>query len=203
MEYVRIVVKDNYEKRGDLVLRSYIRGLKKINANVLLSNSIMPGAEKAYIYGEIKDGKFYEFFTNRVIDYDEYEKAPKEDINSITHLPLSNLNMIKEVVEYTIFGKITNIKLEVSTSEELAEDRLVESVAYSNYLSGVRPFRRLGEVDNDELYNGFNNFFYKLKMIKEMKKHDEIEDGIDDYSIESYESLNSRREDSKKLCKIK
>ena len=47
MEYVRIVVKDNYEKRGDLVLRSYIRGLKKINANVLLSNSIMPGVEKA------------------------------------------------------------------------------------------------------------------------------------------------------------
>ena len=197
MEYVRIVVKDNYEKRGDLVLRSYIRGLKKIKAHVLLSNSIMPGAEKAYIYGEIKDGRFHEFFTNRVIDYDEYEKAPKEDIEAITHLPLTDLNAIKEIIERTIFNKIVNIKLEISTIEELAEDRVIESVAYTNYLSGIRPFRRLGEVDNDELYNGYNNFLYKIKILKEMKKHDEVEKGIDEYSIENYESLDSGKVYSK------
>ena len=58
MNYAKIVVKSNYEKRGDLVLRSYIRAIKKLKVNALLCNDLTSDIEKAYIYGEIKDEDF-------------------------------------------------------------------------------------------------------------------------------------------------
>ena len=67
MEYAKIVVKNNYEKRGDLVLRSYVRALRKIQEGRLLDG------DNACIYGVIDDEKkFHELFTNIVIDYDDY-----------------------------------------------------------------------------------------------------------------------------------
>ena len=38
MEYAKIIVKGDYNTRGDLVLRSYIRALIKIKAVELLEN---------------------------------------------------------------------------------------------------------------------------------------------------------------------
>ena len=52
MSYAKITVKSDYEKRGDLVLRSYVRGLQKIEADLLLDN------DKAYIYGIVDLNKF-------------------------------------------------------------------------------------------------------------------------------------------------
>ena len=63
MKYAKIVVKNNYEKRGDLVLRSYIRALRKINEERLLDG------ENALIYGIIDDeNKFHELFTDEIIE---------------------------------------------------------------------------------------------------------------------------------------
>ena len=30
MKYAKIIIKNNYEKKGDIVLRSYIRALKRV-----------------------------------------------------------------------------------------------------------------------------------------------------------------------------
>ena len=63
MSFARIKIKNNYEKRGDLVLRSYIRALKKAKANLLLDG------DDAYVYGVVdKNGTFHELFTKETLN---------------------------------------------------------------------------------------------------------------------------------------
>lgn len=201
MDYARIVIKSNYEKRGDLVLRSYIRAIKKLKVNALLCNDLTSDIEKAYIYGEIKDdGKFYELFSNRVIDCDNYEMVPDEEISFFRGIPLSKIYKIKKVIEYVLFNRKLEFDFEVSSAEELAEDRAVEFRAYNSLLSGINPYPRLGENDNKAINNAYNNLQYKLKMIKKMKEIDQSVIEHDQYEVrEYYANDNTYREDDESL----
>ena len=181
MNVGRIVVKNNYEKRGDLVLRSYIRALKKIKAGVLLRE------DHAYIYGNIgEDGKFYEFFTKELIDYNYYDLASPDELYGLNYIPIKEMYQIKKIIDHVLFRKDIDFNFEISSIEELAEDRAIEFEAYNNYLSRINPYMRLDE-ENQDRYNAYNNFEIKLEELKKMRELDRALD-FDEYDIKHYES---------------
>ncbi len=187
MSFARILVKDNYEQRGDLVLRSYIRAVKKLKVHALLCHDLLSNVEKAYIYGEIKeDNKFHEFFTDRVIDYDDYEIIPDDDIEVLRQLPLSKIYQVKQIFDYVLFNRKYDGKIEVSSEIELAEDRVVEEEAYSKFLSVINSYMRLGRSNNKGMSNAYNNFLYKVKVVNKIKELDNRPYEFDQYDVDSY-----------------
>ena len=196
MNYSRIVIKSNYEKRGDLVLRSYIRAVKKLKLNALLCNDLLSHNEKAYIYGEIKeDNKFHEFITDKVIDFDNYELISDEEIEVIRQLPLSKLVQARTVFEHVLFNKPYDGKLEISTMEDLANDRSVEFDGYDKFCSSINPYRRLSSNEDPILYNAYNNFLFKIKMLNRMKKIDTEPIEYDQYEVSSSLIIEPRDEE--------
>ena len=184
MEYAKIIVKSDYEKRGDLVLRSYIRALKKVNGVELLDG------DNALLYGMVDEfGNFYEFFTKEIIDFDNYEIIPFEEYIDICFLPKEKKEIIKKVIKKIIFEKNIELDMDSSTIRELAIDRLIEFQAYNNYLSRINPFTRLDDQSNMFAYNSFQS---KLKEIKKMAELDEKQDFYDEYDIVNYENISKR-----------
>ena len=182
MEFARIVVKKDYEKRGDLVLRSYIRALNIIDETRLIDGDV------AYIYGVIDDNKkFHELFTNEVIDFDNYELVGIEEIFEIDTMPSKRKEYLAKIMRNILFGEKIILDFEVSTMEELSEDRAVEFEAYNNYLSGINPYQRLLSSDDQSKYNAYNSLVCKIKAIKEMKRLDKT-DSFDQYEQAVYES---------------
>ena len=181
MNYAKIVVKDNYEKKGDLVLRSYIRALKKIKSKLLLDG------DKAYIYGKIdENGKFHELFTKEIIDYDNYEAASVDEVLGLVYLPLTQIDQIKKIINNVLFGRNIDFDFEISSIEELAQDRTVEFQAYLNFLSRINPYMRLGEEENQEKYNAYNNFQYKINQLKAMRRDIVSKVDYDEYDVSYY-----------------
>ncbi len=187
MSFARIIIKDNYEQRGDLVLRSYIRAVKKLKVNALLCNDLLRDVEKAYIYGEIKeDNMFHEFFTDRVIDYDDYEEVTDDEIEVIRQLPLSKIYQVKQIFDNILFNRKYDGKIEISNEIELAKDRVIEEEAFSKFLSGINSYMRLGEKNNKGVSNAYNNFLYKIKVAKKMREMDNRPYEFDQYDVDSY-----------------
>ena len=181
MKCAKIIVKSNYEKRGDLVLRSYVRALKKINAIKFIDG------DNAIIYGFLDDsGVFHEIFTNEVIDYDNYVSVLAEEIYHIINLPKELKDLIKKVNEKVLFDKTIDLGFEISTMEELAKDRAVELDAYDNCLSRINPYMRLSD-DNQHKYNAYNSLKIKTEEIKKMGKSDHSSN-IDEYDVKDYYS---------------
>ena len=170
MKYTKIIVKSNYEKRGDLVLRSYIRALKKVNANLLLND------DDAIIYGWVDDdGNFYELFTNTAINYDGYVPVQAEEdvsfCHSFTNLSENDINVLRKIIKKVLFNDDSvNLGFEVSSMEDLANDRIVEFNAYDNYLSRINPYPRLSEINGIHSYNDYNSFLRKIEELNKMKK---------------------------------
>lgn len=180
MEYAKIVVKYNYEKRGDLVLRSYIRTLKKIQEGRLLDG------DNGFIYGIIdEDKKFHELFTNQVINYDDYFLVDAVEIFDIATMPDNRKEFLKKIMENVLFGKNIDPDYDISSVEELAKDRAVEFDAYNNCMSRINPYQRLGEKSY-ESYNDYNIFLRKIEEINIIKKRDNIEIERDEYEVRSY-----------------
>ena len=182
MKYAKIVVKNNYEKRGDLVLRSYIRALRKINEERLLDG------ENALIYGIIDDeNKFHELFTDEIIDHDDYILVDIEEIFDVATVPNNRKELLRKLMSMVLFGNKEDLGIEISSIEELANDRAVEFEAYNNYLSRINPYMRLDENDSQELYNRYNDFSHKLKEAKVIKKINVEIQNYDDYEVRSYQ----------------
>ena len=182
MKYAKIVVKNNYEKRGDLVLRSYIRALRKINEERLLDG------ENALIYGIIDDeNKFHELFTDEIIDHDDYILVDIEEIFDAATVPNNRKELLRKLMSMVLFGNKEDLGIEISSIEELAKDRAVEFEAYNNYLSRINPYMRLDENDSQELYNRYNDFSHKLKEAKAIKKVNVEIQNYDDYEVRSYQ----------------
>ena len=179
MRYAKIIVKNNYEQRGDLVLRSYVRALKKIREGRLLDG------DNAIIYGVINDdGKFYELFTNEVIDYDNYVYVDIEEIFDTYTMPNNRKELLKKLIEKVLFEKENDLNIEISTIEDLANDRAIEFDAYNNFLSRINPYMRLSEME-EKKYNAYNSFIEKIKELKKISKHDYKVD-IDEYDVLNY-----------------
>lgn len=177
MKYAKIIVKNNYEQRGDLVLRSYVRALNKINASEFLDG------DNALIYGMVDDnGIFYEMFTREVIDYDEYEFVDKDEyILAYASKAQVGDNLIK-VIRNVLFNEDIELGFEISRMDELAYDRSVEFKAYDSRLSIINPYQRLTEED-PLAFRDYNILDKKLKAIKKIRKNDSaiIED--DEYEV--------------------
>ena len=189
MRYAKILVKDNYEQRGDLVLRSYIRALKKIYDVFLLNG------DSAFIYGIVDDNnQFHEIFTNKVINYDDYFYADFFDLFGVINMPNNTRELYTKIMDKVLFGKENNFDFEISTIEELAKDRAIEFEAYNKFMSRINPYRRLND-DNQEGYNDYNNFLRKIEEINIMKKMDNKKDSNDEYEVSSYWQRPDREED--------
>lgn len=188
----KIIVKNNYEKRGDLVLRSYIRALQKAKIGKFLDG------ENAVIYGFIDDnGLFHELYTGEVIDYDGYVEIIAEEMYRAFGLSDVEKELIKKLNEKILFGKDVKIDLEISTSEDLAKDRSIEFDAYNNCLSRINPYMRLSE-NEQERYNAYNSFETKLKEIKKMRKT-KHEVNYDEYDVKSYYPMPEREKEEEYL----
>ena len=193
MRYAKILVKNNYEQRGDLVLRSYVRALKKISEGRLLDG------DNAVIYGVIADdGKFYELFTNEVIDYDNYVYVDIEEIFDTYTMPNNRKELLKKIIEKVLFDKKVDLNIEISTMEELARDRSIEFDAYNNYLSRINPYTRLLSDEEQYKYNAYNSFGEKIKEIKKMSKKDHKVD-IDEYEVLTYYQRPEEEKEEKYL----
>ena len=165
MKYAKIVIKNNYEKRGDLVLRNFVRAIKKINATLFLDG------DNALLYGIVNsNGTFYEMFTGESIDYDNYVLVSENEIFN-AFFSEKNSGQIYSVIENILFGKDINLGFDVSTMEDLAKDRAIEFEAYNNFMSRINPYQKLGQ-ENANGYNDYNNFTRKLEEIKNMIKND-------------------------------
>ena len=181
MEYAKIIVKNNYEQRGDLVLRSYIRALRKTGVGRLLDG------ENAVIYGVVdNNGRFHEFFTNKVINYDNYVLVSIDELYDVDMIPNNRKELLKKIMEKVLFGENVNLDFEISTIEELAKDRAIEFDAYNSFLSRINPYLRLSESDNQELYNAYDSFAQKIKEIKKIKELNKSVDNYDEYAVSDY-----------------
>lgn len=161
MKYGKIIIKSNYENEGDLVLRSYVRALKKAGAFPFIDG------DNGYIFGVIKeDGLFHELLTGKVIDYDNIEDITITDINRLFGNESWDINLVRDIIQKIIFKEDVELNFEVSTMEEKAKDRIVEFEAYNNNLSTINPYTRLGEEQEDSNYFNYDNFFYKVKKLK-------------------------------------
>lgn len=193
MDYAKIIVKSNYDKRGDLVLRSYVRALKKVGkvGELLLNN------DEALIFGVVDlEGNFHELFTNNVIDYKDHSKLTKNEYESLCQIFVdlsdAEVELLQSVMENVLFDEKRDLGFEVSTGEELSVDRFVEFDAYNNYLSRIDPFPKLGHDDDLKRAFAFNMLSYKLQAIKEMQRLD-AKDSYDQYDIINYESIGKQR----------
>ena len=187
MEYAKIIVKNNYEKRGDLVLRSYIRALQKAKVGKFLDG------ENAVIYGFVnEEGLFHELYTGEVIDYDDYVEIIAEEMYRAFGLSDVEKELIKKLNEKILFGKDVTIDFEISSMEELAMDRKIEFDAYDIFLSRINPYQRL--ENNPRGYNDYNNFSRKIEEIKKMHELDQRKPSYDEYEVvENPKRLTKRK----------
>ena len=178
MEYAKIIVKNNYEKRGDLVLRSYIRAIRKIHEGRLLDG------DDACVYGIVNNGIFHELFTNKVINFDNYIYVTTDEIFDIMMLEEPRRALIEKIIRKVLFNENIDLRFEVSTMEELFIDRVVEMNAYENHLSRIHPYARLNGGDPN---NDYDNFFRKIEEAKMIKILDnQKEDEFSGYEILDY-----------------
>jgi hypothetical protein len=104
MNYAKIIVKNEYENDGDLVLSNYIEAIKKANINILLGLNLFTNMETAFIFGIIKeDNRFHELFTDRIIDYDNYEIVPEDGVIPLRYLSKEEVVKIRQIMNRVIF----------------------------------------------------------------------------------------------------
>ena len=174
MEYAKIIVKNNYEQRGDLVLRNYVRALRKLRASNFLDG------RNALIYGIVDDnGEFYEMLTREKIDYDDYVLIDQEEYLKAFS---SKSDLLMKVMQKVLFNKDINLNMVISTVEDLAGDNMEEFNAYCDFYSRINPYHRLSE-EKLNAYNECNNFHRKLEEIKVMKRLDSYPVEFDEYEV--------------------
>ncbi len=176
MIYAKIIVKNEYARRGDLVLRQYIRAVKKINAGELLDG------DNALIYGTVDEvGRFHELLTGNIIDYNGYVVVPEEEYNNVCYSVSNKRELLTKVIEKLLFNQDNDLKMEFSTMEELARDRAIEFDAYDKHLSRVNPYQRVSLPESD-----CNNFLNKIKEINKMRIQDSYSIEEDEYEVKEY-----------------
>lgn len=156
MVVARIVIKEKYEKKNDLVLRSYVRALRNIGDNPYIED------DKAYLYGIIgDDNKFHELLTGEIIYYSNYEFLDENELKkSMDSVSVNVIYAISQIIKNIIFNK--NSQYDILEMEELAKDRAIEFDAYIKELISHNPY--------SEPFNGYNNFAFKCSEIQKVKK---------------------------------
>ena len=190
MEYGRILVKENYEKAGDVVLRSYIRNLRAINDTMFLCDG------GAYLYITVlENGECHELLTGIPVHTEFYEEIGEEDISmverkeGIIDQKDGTFSDIYTDKEYPMFDVIVDAVLadgvvsavivnkparqkqiiadafngidDVSSREAIRSDRDIEQEAYANGLSRINP--------SDSAFWTYNSLGSKIREASELK----------------------------------
>lgn len=156
MFFGKIVVKDNYEKRGDLVFRPLIRAYSALGLDSFFEN------DDAILLGIIEDNNFYELFTWKKINYSNFEIIDASRFEEImSNMPLEKARLLKKTINDLIFNKHEEKEITSSSIEELAHDRAIEFQAYDKALTDINPYK--------EPLNGYNDFAYKCKVLEKRK----------------------------------
>ena len=168
--YAKIVVKNEYKKKGDLVFRPLKRAYEMINANKLMRLG------NAFIIGTVnRDGEFIEFFTNKPIDYDGYESISYGDVEEILrNLKKEDIKNIQSVIRKFVFNE--RIFLPYENHDYIAQDiknrdidLKIANKAYEDGLSLINPF------DKENL-NAYNDFQCLIQNAKKIREEDEIKE---------------------------
>ena len=104
-------------------------------------------------------------------------------ILDVAILPENKQELYNKIVKKVLFGEDIKLGFDISTNEDLAEDRSIEFDAYNHYMSRINPYQRLSDQD---AYNDYNNFLRKIEEIKIMKKMDSKRLEKDEYEVSSY-----------------
>jgi len=156
MFFGKIVVKENYEKRGDLVFRPLIRAYNALGLDSFFEN------EDAILLGIIEDNNFYELFTWKKIEYSNFEIIDSSRFEEImSNMPLEKARLLKKTINNLVFNKHEEKEMTSSSIEELAHDRAIEFQAYDKALTDINPYK--------EPLNGYNDFAYKCKVLEKRK----------------------------------
>ena len=150
-EVVRILIKDHYDKKEDLVSRPLVRAYKKLNSENI-NKFITDGG--IYLYGFIEDGIIRELVTQQVIDLNnmEYEIVNSSDVLSIMKsLTTKEIQRIYALISKYVFGASVEIDfVEVSTLEEKAKDRAYLFDEYNNNLTALNPYDKVNPMEYDK-----------------------------------------------------
>jgi len=140
-EVIKILIKDHFEKKGDLVSRPLVRAYNKID-NDGIKRFI--GENGIYLYAYKKGNQIYELFTGLLIDIDNinYDIVDsKEMSDKVNTLSKDEIMMIYLLVRKFVFGDNIDINfVEVSTMQELADDRAMQFLNYNAGLSDINPY---------------------------------------------------------------
>ena len=110
----------------------------------------------------------------------------------LTSLPNDLISKIYKITQCTLFDCDMGIDFEISTMEELAQDRKVEFDAYDMFLSRINPYQRL--ENNLQGYNDYNSFSRKIEEIKKMRELDQKKPSYDEYEVlEKPKKLTKRK----------
>ena len=153
----KIVVKNNYEKKGDLVYRPLVRAYANNGLDSFIEN------DRVVLLGIVKDNVFYEIFTWKPIYYSHYEKIDINELDSyISNISVENVKLLKKTINSFIFNKTDGFDYDTSSIEELAKDRAIEFNAYDHDLTDINPY--------EEPLNGYNDFEYKCKVLEKKNR---------------------------------
>lgn len=157
MFFAKIVVKNNYKEKGDLVYRPLLRVYAKLKTAYNVMDDDVP------LLGFVVDNDFFELTTWRKIPDAEYVIISKEEFETIiSNLKIENLRLLRELIEFSIFNESSKIDYGISTIEDLILDRKIDYDAFNNFLTDINPY--------EESISEYNNFVHRCMILKNMKE---------------------------------
>lgn len=172
--FAKVIVKNDYQKKGDLVFRPLLRAYNEIGVKALIERG------NALLVGMVdRDGIFHELFTGNEFFCADYKEMDVGDIYEIKkELSSEDIVNIQNVINRLIFKKKVDVKQddtivyegvnapdyqdELQKIKENDEDLKVEAKAYQNGLSLIDPY------DKENL-NGYRDFLYKVSKLNELE----------------------------------
>ena len=150
MIYYKIYLCNNYETENEISNRPLERGYIKVGAINLIN-------EKPFLLVFVdRDMLVHEFYTgaylrmcnitgsdedDSILTFNDLIQFNFESVNDSElqkFVALRNNKNLKKVIRKVIFNEDNDI--EVSTMEELAQDRAIQSTAYDNNLTSINPY---------------------------------------------------------------
>lgn len=174
MRLVMIPIRYTYEKKENIVLRSYVRAIEQTGIDFLISKkpqqvdlSTLPidkyreyigkslDNTKAFVVGVInRDGILREYFTGGIIPPVKCRYATIYEVNQIYSLSREQKDLLRKIMNGCLFGKREDTG-SINISGD-SSDIVEESIAYDRGLSDIYPYE--GDL------MAFNNFLLKASM---------------------------------------
>ena len=150
MIFYKIYLVNNFETEKEISNRPLARGYEKVGANELLENypSIIVFIDNDMLVHEFFTGSYLRKYNitgdsndSAILAFNDlsqfyFELIPEQDIQKYNNLR-KNLEL-RKVITKVIFNQ--NNDFELSTMEELAQDRAIQFEAFTNGLTTINPY---------------------------------------------------------------